>query len=902
MNIYVGNVSYAATEKDLEELFKKHGEVTKAEIKYLSDGRSRGFGFVEMPIEDEAKTAIAALASYELMGRPLKVNPARPRQQPARQPQQQPKQLQTTPPKIQIKSTDRFHNPYTFVPTPPRDNIIGQDIFAADFDPLKKELNHATLQDNLWSGHIPIKLTAVTPLVLLKSDDRDEDTSDEPYDVHSRIPESSLRGMLRSAYETITNSRYSSFRNKDRLAYRMDTREATKLIPTVIKKDTKTKELKACFYTGTSYPTKSGARKTRTQRGNRPTLHQMKEGAMYAALLSRYNKSKITYHGTTDEPKSGDEVYAELILCGSGTYLYWQTSRLWLKSKCPSIPASGSVPHSWDANKLHKGLNGNPIIEVVEGTVLITNQNIDKKGNERIFFYHNTKPQQEIVLNDDHKKDWTALIKNYRDTHHDDDIFKREDMYGISKKPWDVAQKSDDNTEDAWSPHLYHKGNNVDRWGRSVDDALKLKEDDMVYARCRIDDKTGDIKAIEKLFPVMISRELYNNTPEQLLATSLHPAKNLNELSPADRLFGWTPQGESSDSGYKSRIRIVCDHVEQTDSLNSFENKPLSLGILGTPKPEQGRFYVAKDEKGTPQDEISKQDAGYDKDSKKHLRGRKHFWHHKDLETVNDPDYWDPDGEERTREYIYNGDKSGQQNRIINAWIKPDTTFHASLYVQNLQQAEIGALLWLFTLPKECYFRLGYGKPLGFGSVKVEIDMENEKGQLPNNCLPVGLGSDWKAYYTKLEETPPAKMNEAKREECIKVFKDSMVEAYSPKQENGAEDDSTKKTLSNLSMADQLKRTLEQTSEGKAMLDETQFDKLPFIRGFLQVLKGPGTNYPIHYPRGDREPHEKGKNYEWFMENERGNKYRDGKQLALPGVNNDQGLPYKPSDPKPKRR
>ena len=82
MNIYVGNVPYAATETDLEELFGEYGSVATATIiRDRYDGRSKGFGFVEMENQEDGERAIEALDGQEMMGRPLKVNPARPREQ-----------------------------------------------------------------------------------------------------------------------------------------------------------------------------------------------------------------------------------------------------------------------------------------------------------------------------------------------------------------------------------------------------------------------------------------------------------------------------------------------------------------------------------------------------------------------------------------------------------------------------------------------------------------------------------------------------------------------------------------------------------------------------------------------------------------------------------------------------
>lgn len=80
MNIYVGNLSFAATEEDVRQAFEPFGQVESVKIvqdKY--SGRSRGFGFVEMPSADEAKAAISGLNGKEVKGRALSVNEARPR-------------------------------------------------------------------------------------------------------------------------------------------------------------------------------------------------------------------------------------------------------------------------------------------------------------------------------------------------------------------------------------------------------------------------------------------------------------------------------------------------------------------------------------------------------------------------------------------------------------------------------------------------------------------------------------------------------------------------------------------------------------------------------------------------------------------------------------------------------
>ena len=79
--IYVGNLSFDATESEVEQLFGQHGEVQSVAIVTDRDtGRSRGFGFVEMTDDAQGQAAIDAIDGSELGGRSLKVNKARPRE------------------------------------------------------------------------------------------------------------------------------------------------------------------------------------------------------------------------------------------------------------------------------------------------------------------------------------------------------------------------------------------------------------------------------------------------------------------------------------------------------------------------------------------------------------------------------------------------------------------------------------------------------------------------------------------------------------------------------------------------------------------------------------------------------------------------------------------------------
>jgi len=80
MNIYAGNLSFDVTEGELKELFAPFGQVTEVRlIMDKSSGKSKGFGFIEMPSKEEAEKAIEGLNGKDIKGRAMAVNEAKPK-------------------------------------------------------------------------------------------------------------------------------------------------------------------------------------------------------------------------------------------------------------------------------------------------------------------------------------------------------------------------------------------------------------------------------------------------------------------------------------------------------------------------------------------------------------------------------------------------------------------------------------------------------------------------------------------------------------------------------------------------------------------------------------------------------------------------------------------------------
>lgn len=315
--------------------------------------------------------------------------------------------------------------------------------------------------------------------------------------------------------------------------------------------------------------------------------------------------------------------------------------------------------------------------------------------------------------------------------------------------------------------------------------------------------------------------------------------------------------------------------------IEDFGDDGLPLNILGQPKPQQGRFYVAEDKFGKAQKQgLSNEEAGYN-DKGKGLRGRKVYPHQsslpdnywlveKDLkEPPNQPfseeELQGKDGRRFFREYIRltGKDQRDNQNRSIQGWVRKDTVFEFDIHFINLSKVELGALIWLLSLNDEnenrYFHRFGGGKPFGFGSVRLELG-ENEIFNV-NELKKRYLSLD-----SENEEDNP-QPTDAKT--FVEAFQKAVLSAYKSAEEISDE---------------QIKK---------------EFEKISFIAAFKRASEGfknkenQQTNLPVHYPRTSNKPYrpENGENvvnesFRWFVKN------NNSEKLPLPDLTADEGLPY----------
>lgn len=716
-----------------------------------------------------------------------------------------------------------FENPYNFIPAPVR---VTGDTNLGDAEPAGHHRYHA----DRWSGRISVRLSTKTPLLIPDLGveyDRHKtygirvDEDGAPY-----LPPTSLKGALRVAYEAVTNSRMGILEpHNERLALRMEARDGLKLVPCRIVANA-SGQLQAQLLPGQSQIGAGG--KPRGQGAN---------CLMYAAWLKRYRQYRpnthqvrrdkheqqeaLRYQGTNQRPAHGDHVFVRVSrqTHGSQRFAYLQVTDIQL------AVAGTPCPANWQ-----------------EGWVFISGPNIMKKHDEKVFLL--SPAARLLSLTDSTVRGWTRLIRSYQNEHQVE-IAAREHQ-NPPRQPSDYLGHEPGQT--GFSRHVYAAG------------AEELTVGTLCYAEIETNGQ-GLPTEVKQLLPVSISRILYDEPPiTGLRATSVVPAVSLPQLSPADRVFGWVSQSEGKGA-FKGQLRIgaiTCGQgADAIERVGGTAGKPLA--ILGQPKPAQARFYAAHRPTGEPMAQGADKKGGYREGAG--LRGRKVYLHQKQAEL---PGYWDAGQPsagpidvrlDRSPQAIHRewqhhesettADARTDQNRSVTAWVKPESNFTCDIDVVNLSGVELGALLWLLTLPDEHYLRIGGGKPLGFGSVRIEATgCDLRRGD--------AIAADYRSFGKR--------GNEGERL--------SRIEDVAP-----------------------LKKAYQDALPAAVGAPGVAFDALPIIRSFLNAAKGGAL--PVHYPRTTGQHGPSGENFKWFVANER----QADRRFALPALHEDaerRGLPILP--------
>jgi CRISPR-associated protein (TIGR03986 family) len=341
-----------------------------------------------------------------------------------------------------------------------------------------------------------------------------------------------------------------------------------------------------------------------------------------------------------------------------------------------------------------------------------------------------------------------------------------------------------------------------------------------------------DNKMVRNIALARVARLRYRKAIGDLLPDHLKPSEHYDQLDIASRVFGWVKATRDEDRtarvAYAGRVRFSHATLTEDGDKGVYDTE-LPLAILGTPKPTTTLFYLRKKKGKWSEDERKKPGAaatiGYD--GLNELRGRKVYRHHG--AALNRLEYERAD---RRRDH---------QNRSVRGVRVPGNVFEFTINFHNLAPVELGALLWSLNMSDEgCYYRLGYGKPLGFGSVRLAI------GRI--DLL------DFDQRYRTLDTPSPKTMTLLEGGQWLARFETTMKRCY-----------------------------------GQSVLD------LANIRDLISLLSEPekAKSTHIHYPRTDPSPDPEGKNFEWFVANKVKSTKSDkaGPNLPLEESTSESGLP-----------
>lgn len=635
---------------------------------------------------------------------------------------------ETEPPAVPTKPPYRFLNPYNFVRS-----LRERQTTKGDFDTDLLGRCQPPPHDR-WvglSGKIVCEVEAVTPLFISDSEAHYDSNKNEQIDHRTykffeydfgkgpepALPASSLRGMVRSVFEAVTNSCFSSFQNDDPYPLEYRKPRAPDMYPgRIVKIEHDSNAWLEVFdctpenFSQSPTLTRTGAVRqayppkvfnSNTEQTFNPSWSRLPVNAHDGMRVAALVKNLPTVHNS----RRFQSFFVEEV-----------------------VPVS-----QFQTLKQKDGFTK------VFGWLHLTGPNIENKHDERLFFRWDDNKHPDPLPLDKIAKEYLAkaskeVIAEYN--HHLKEYWERNqrDVEKLGDKRWPKSAEG-----------VPHPSTFIQR-------DRKLQEGDLVYVQF---DQSGEVVSLR---PVSMPRVRYRRKRQELLMDSQKRCHKHDKLCPACRTFGWVHQANEGEIisretnvAYAGRVRF--SHGQRQGELKMFE-APIPLAILSSPKPTTTRFYL-KPRNDKLKDGIDDSQAGYDNDDNV-LRGRK-FYRHQGH--ANDGGFW----RQTEREYRRVGENSDQNRTVANALL-PESKFTFTLQFENLAAVELGALLWSLELDGNAFHRLGFAKPLGLGSVRLKI----------LNISLLDFMQRYDVEWLSGEKNVP----ELERNKWINKFKQAMSRAY----------------------------------------------------------------------------------------------------------------------------
>jgi CRISPR-associated protein (TIGR03986 family) len=686
------------------------------------------------------------------------------------------------------RDPDRFLNPYNFVRPlayPKNEAGLGTDARLLGRCPPPPLDRYISL-----SGRIDCTLTTATPVFVSDSHEIQREGEHRTFRfsrVGSRpvIPGTALRGPVRSVFEAVTNSCWEHVDGGRRLSRRVETNIAARLVPARLIWDDKTGEGRLQLHTGIS--------------GFQPKGPFNAGVPLYAAWVLKYRSSSERRGMSTNaqqpsyanrvspalpsDLKHGEQCFARLRRLthpGDRPFFFWNVEAM-----------------TRNRNELGEAPTGEDVL-IQDGYYFCTDYNIKRKHDERFFFgRHPVEPK----LKRETVQRYVQLLADYRDQHPDAEHESRIVKEGTRPSSFLQAGAPIPRKESDCDGHLVYA------WLAEAPDGMPGE----VICLAPV--------SVPRLFYEAVFRDRFPPDAEAAVLPCSETNQNAADLTlcPACRVFGWVSKKKSTyaSQAYRSRVRFTAayfdeEHLDQTSRV---------LEILSAPKPTTVRFYLAPTTWNL-KPERNERRIDYEQE-RMTIRGRKFY-------------------RRRTVRFDAGTEVSGQ-NRTIREHLPAGKSSSFHVYFENLAPVELGALLLSLELDAEMVHRIGYGKPLGFGAVKITA-----------NSIELITPARYGKISVPGLDLPRNTLGRSQLEALKRLFRSAMEWRYG-----------------------------------------NTFDQLVNVRDLRALLAAKVPRLPVHYPV--LKDASKSESYHWFVLNRHPKK---GAGVWLGLADGDEGLPYDPSAPR----
>lgn len=606
-----------------------------------------------------------------------------------------------------------FHNPYHFVPLP--ENRSGPERQALEKDKLAlpTHVTHERFAQNTFSGRIICRLTTVTPLVIGSTQSGDGPKQIEPFRVPGTsdpgIPGSALRGLISSVLEATTGSalrvldcnRIFSYRKSmeqglSALGLVVDTPKGLHLYPLAMQHRSIYAKTAAGlnFNNGESIPKGSG---------NYSKIFPCECPKVYfgtrvdicdARFHARYRSNSAPYGGPFYALPQNALVPKIKPPPGKGQNfkpgIYFDLGDM-----------TNVLPEPWDDRKHNEPEYVRGILRVLGLTSVLREKSMPTKEHE--FFIPFSKEEEDSLRNG------TARLFP----------ILPEALERFNQLADERTKEADDTTPDVdvlpFTPHGQTRAPAAGCDPNRPKRAYHLKAGDIVFFRPTADGTAVAEVSLSSIWRGRVEKGAERNRSAATVGDFVAKADpallpmgdpRKTHLTPAELLFGFVEQ--NGKRALASRVRFsLARPLENQGQL--LYDKWVDLQVLSSPKPPSANFYFHQRKN---QRWIAKSSLNLDLDQ---IQGRKFYLHTHDIKNAKKPD--DP----RWRMHPRNV-QSGDYDRM-RVQVRPvlaGKTFEFEVRFDNLSRFELGALLHALRPSVEFHHKLGLGKPLGLGTVRID--------------------------------------------------------------------------------------------------------------------------------------------------------------------------------------